>query len=88
MLAECELFEGRFLLLDLDTACLVHDADMADFGSVRVEVKGSRVLLLVHCCSVHLLIWSSRNINSHFIVGTAISYWIRMLVQLLFRFVN
>ena len=74
MLAEGQLFVGRLLLLDLDAACLVHDADMADLGASRVDVQGHRkrrVLLLIYCCSVHLLIWRRWDINGHFIVGAA-----------------
>ena len=39
VLAERQLSDGRLLLLlDLDAACLVHDADMADLASRRVDV--------------------------------------------------
>ena len=39
VLAEGQLSDGRLLLLlDLDAACLVHDADMADLASRRVDV--------------------------------------------------
>ena len=39
VLAECQLSVGRLLLLlDLDAACRVHDADIADLASCRVDV--------------------------------------------------
>ena len=39
VLAEGQLSDGRLLLLlDLDATCLVHDADMADLASRRVDV--------------------------------------------------